>query len=168
MTLEEIRTAQTSILTRHGRAVNRIKEIEASRSRLIMNFALGVISGEELDTMAAELPILREIANEDNSAALEYFAKLEQDIHERSRLERSRLEILEQRRAWAAQYNLILSRTHPPTPQEVEDLAAYRPGDFDGPTWHRFTSERINFAALPESRQTFGEYCGLELYDPEL
>ncbi|ABK98983.1 hypothetical protein [Pelobacter propionicus] len=168
MTLEEIRTAQTRIHTRHGKAVNRIAEIEASRSKLMMDYALGVISGEELDTMAVELPKLREIANEDNSVALEHFAKLERSELERQRQERNRLEVLEARRQFADRYNSALGRTRPPNLPQLEGLAHMRPGDFPGPVWHRFTSRRLDFAALPESELTYGEYCGLEPYDPEL
>lgn len=168
MNLEEIKAAQTRILTRRGLAVRRISEIEANRPRLIMSYAAGEIEAAELDTLAAELPKLREVANEDNTAALEHFARLERQELERQRLERNRQEILEQRRAWAVQYNMVLNRTHPPTPQEVEDLAVTRPGDFSGYLWERLTNGRIDFASLPETDQTFGSFAGLTPFDPEL
>jgi hypothetical protein len=168
MTLDEIRAAQTRILTRHGRAVNRIAEIEANRPRLIMDYALGVISGEELDALASELPKLREIAAENNDTALEHFARLERQELERLRLERNRLEVLEARRAFAARYNAALSRTTAPNLPEVEKLAHMRPGDFPGPSWYRFTNHRLDFAALPNGDVTYGEFANLELFDPAM
>jgi hypothetical protein len=169
LTIEEIKAAQNRLSERRGHAAGKIAEIEAGHDKRIMAFAMGQITGAELDDVAVELNYWRGVLKEDRSSARAHFEGLVAEIHKQERADRNKEEILAQKRGWAEKWNSLIARTTGFSLSEVAELANGRPADLPGggPAWHRFESLRPSFGALIAGSMTYAEYANLESYHPE-
>lgn len=162
LTLEEIRTAQQRIKTRHGQNNIRLREIESGLTAKLIRFAMGELTADELDKDAAEIARLRNITDEKTAGAHEHFNRLAQQISDRARTEQNRMEILDRRRSFATQWNFIVSGTSGFSLDDVSKLQSIRTADITAPEWYRFETMRPTFGSQSEG-MTYSEYANVPL-----